>query len=181
MKSLTFITSNESKVAQVKQYLDIPLQHRAIDLPEIQSLDLHEVVTAKAKAAFEIIQTPVLVEDTSLEFLALGTLPGPFIRWFMAELGVNGLCRLLDAYDNRTARASVCFGLYDGNDIHFFESEVAGSIAKTPRGGNGFGWDPIFIPEGQDKTWAEMTSEEQLATAVRRPALQKLELFLNNK
>jgi non-canonical purine NTP pyrophosphatase (RdgB/HAM1 family) len=179
--SLTFVTSNPKKLEQVSYHLDLPLHHRALDLPEIQSLDLDEIVVQKAKAAFEVIGTPVLVEDTSLCFHALGNLPGPLIKWFLSELKNEGLCKLLDGYTDRSARAEVRFGFFDGQKMRLFGGSMNGVVAPSPRGGRGFGWDAIFIPEGETKTWGEMSTEEQQRISMRRMALQKLETFVKEE
>lgn len=179
-KTITFITGNAAKAEQLGRHLEHSVYHKKLDLDEIQSLDLKRIVEHKAREAFKKIHGPVLVEDTSLTFNALGHLPGPLIKWFLTELDNEGLCQLLRSYDDRTALAEVCFGFYDGKEIKFFDGQMKGIIAKFPRGDKGFGWDPIFIPEGRDKTWGEMTPEEQKDTSMRRIALKKLELFLQN-
>ena len=178
LDTLTFITSNPAKVRLLSHYLDFPVIHTSIDLIEIQSLDLPTILEYKAREAYAQVRAPVLVEDTSLRFLALGQLPGPLIKWFLAELGTDGLCRLLDGYPDRAALAEVQYGLYDGHTFQAFAGAQPGSIAPAPRGSNGFGWDSIFIPAGQQKTWAEMTAEEARETSMRRIALQKLEAAL---
>lgn len=180
MHNLTFITGNKAKAEQLAYHLHTPVNHHKLDLDEIQSLDLEEVVREKAERAFAILKTPVLVEDTSLTFPALGRLPGPLIKWFLKELDNEGLARLLDGKD-RTAIAEVMFGLHDGTACHLFSGSMQGRIAETPRGEHGFGWDPVFIPEGHDKTWGEMTLEEQKETSMRRIALTKLQTFLERK
>lgn len=176
--TITFITGNPSKAEQLARHLDYPVEHRKIDLPEIQSLDLREIVEHKAREAYRQVGTPVLVEDTSLIFHALGKLPGPLIKWFLTELDNEGLCQLLNGYADRSATASVCVGLYDGTELHIFEGERKGTIAESPRGERNFGWNPIFIPEGYTKTWGEMDLEEQKETSMRRIALKKLEEYL---
>lgn len=178
MKNVYYITGNPHKLETLKRYLDYPIEHKAIDLPEIQSLDLHEVTLQKAKDAYQIVQAPVLVEDTSLHFTALNGLPGPFVRWFLDTIHNDGLCRILDAYNDRSAVGSVSFCFYDGQRSTFFDSERKGMIAEKPRGTNGFGWDPIFIPEGRTKTWGEMTLDEQKETSIRRESLVRLNKFL---
>ncbi len=179
--SITFITGNLGKVEQLKRYLHYPITHQKLDLTEIQSVDLLEVVRHKAKEAYDQIQSPVLIEDTSLTFLALGHLPGTFIKWFLQELGTNGLCKLLNGYNNRSAVAHVCFGLYDGKQLQTFEAKINGSIASHPRGDQDFGWGPTFIPDGYNKTWGEMNIEEQQSTAIRRIALEKLDAYLQQQ
>lgn len=176
--SLTYVTSNPGKVRLLRRYVDIPVQHKDIDLIEIQSLDLATIIEYKAKEAYRQMRSPVLVEDASLRFLALGKLPGPLIKWFLEELGTDGLCKLLDGYAERAALAEVQFGLYDGQSFHVFAGAREGTIALAPRGSNGFGWDSIFIPAGHHKTWAEMTNDEQGATSMRKLALKELDAFL---
>ncbi len=179
MDRLTFITGNAAKAEQLAYHLEIPVDHQKVDLPEIQSLDLREIVEHKARGAYAIIGKPVLVEDTALTFHALGRLPGPLIKWFLTELDNPGLARLLDGYEDRSATAEVLFGLYDGQELKTFRGHMAGRVADQARGERGFGWDPIFVPEGHEKTWGEMTMEEQKATSMRRIALKKLEAELS--
>jgi non-canonical purine NTP pyrophosphatase (RdgB/HAM1 family) len=178
MIQLTFITGNAAKAEQLGRHLDYPVSHRKLDLLEIQSLDLREIIEHKAKEAYKEVGGMVLVEDTSLIFNALGRLPGPLIKWFLDELDNAGLCTLLDGYEDRTALAACMFGLYDGETLRVFEGSIEGSIVPTPKGGHGFGWDPIFIPKGHTKTWGEMDTEEQKETSMRRIALKKLETHL---
>jgi len=179
INKITFITGNPAKAEQLSWHLNYPISHQKLDLTEIQSLDLKEVVEHKAKEAYQKIKCPVLVEDVSLTFNSLGKLPGPFIKWFLIVLDNKGLCRILDNFEDRSALAEVCFGLYDGKYLHIFDGKMKGVIADKPRGKKGFGWDPIFIPEGSKKTWAEMFPEEQKNISMRRQALKKLENFLN--
>ena len=127
MKDLTFITGNISKAEQLSRHLAHPVKHIKLDIPEIQSLDLHEVVEFKAKEAYKQINSTVLVEDTSLTFNALAKLPGPLIKWFLTELGNDGLCKILNSYTDRSAVAHVCFGLYDGKELKIFEGKKNGT------------------------------------------------------
>lgn len=178
MHQLTFITSNPHKAEELSWHLDIPVVHHKLDLPEIQSLDPVEVISAKAKEAYSRLRRPVLVEDYSLVFAALGKLPGPLIKWFLGELRPEGLCVLLNDYDTREATAQVYFALHDKTGIHIFNGSIKGTIAIKARGINKFGTDSIFMPEGWDKTWGEMSKEEQAASSIRRIALKKLQYFL---
>ena len=178
MDAITFITGNPGKASLISQYLDFPVIHKSLDLVEVQSLDLSTIVEYKAKEAYRQVRSPILVEDTSLRFYALGKLPGPLIKWFLTELGTDGLCRLLDNYADRSALAEVQFGLYDGRTFQAFSGAVEGSIAPMPRGSRGFGWDAIFVPSDSHKTWAEMTDEEARAGSMRMIALRKLEVHL---
>ena len=75
MQSITFITGNQKKADYLAKYLGFPIEHEKLDLDEIQSLDLREITEHKAKQAYEEMKKPVLVEDVTLEFSALGRLP----------------------------------------------------------------------------------------------------------
>lgn len=181
MKKITFITGNKAKAEQLSRHFNIKVDHKKLDLNEIQSLNLKAIVAQKAIDAYEIIKSPVLVEDVSLKFNALGNLPGPLIKWFLEELGNSGLCRLINHYKkNRSAIAEVAFCLYDGKEPMIFKAEVKGKIATHPKGEKGFGWDPIFIPDGQNQTWAEMNEADQRSISMRKIALEKLEKYLKN-
>ncbi len=177
--SLTFITSNKAKAELLARYLDYPIAHKDIDLVEIQSLDVKQVALHKAHEAYAHIKKPVLVEDTSLECSALGRLPGTLIKWFLHELGNDGLCKLLSHYSDKRAICTVMFVLYDGTEVKTFSSEMKGTIAQAPKGAGGFGWDPVFINDGYTQTRGEMTQKEYDATSPRRVAVQKLYHYLH--
>lgn len=178
--NITFITGNPGKAAELSNKLNVSIDHKKIDLPEIQTLDLKEISTFKAREAYKIVNSPVLVEDVGLVFHALNKLPGPFIKWFLTELKNEGLCKLLSSYQNKHATAEIVYTLFDGKELIYFEAALEGTIVDTPRGENGFGWDQIFMPDGQNKTYAEMTIEEKNKISHRAIALQKLQQYLNN-
>lgn len=178
MKQLTFITGNADKAKYLSDFFHLPVSHEKLDLKEIQSLDLREVVEDKVIRAYEILKSPVLVEDVSLRFTAMSKLPGPLIKWFLETLGNDGLCKLIPEGADRSALAEVQFAYCDNDGLKTFSGSASGRISKTPQGGMGFGWDSIFIPEGHTKTWAEMTDREKHATSMRRQALEKLAEFL---
>lgn len=178
MKDLIFVTGNLKKAVQLTRYLNFKVDHVKLDLPEEQVVTVAEVAAKKARSAYEMLKVPVLVEDTALSFTALNGLPGPFIKWFLDGIGNSGLTQLLAGFTDRGATAESCFALCDETGVHLFSGQRRGTIALSPRGVTEFGWDPIFIPEGETKTWAEMSSEEQRATSMRRLALEKLQIYL---
>lgn len=181
MGKITFITGNAGKAKYLSDYFHYPVDHVKLNLPEIQSLDIEEIVKDKAQRAFEIVKKPVLVEDVSLVFSSMNKLPGPLIKWFLETLGNEGLCKMLPENQSRDAIAEVYFALCDANGIQVFAGKMKGEIALKPRGEAGFGWDPIFIPKGYSKTWAEMTDNEKHAVSMRKIALKQLKQFLENK
>jgi non-canonical purine NTP pyrophosphatase (RdgB/HAM1 family) len=177
MKQLTFITGNATKVEHLNKYLGFSLGQMKLDVPEIQSLDLEEVAAEKAKAAFQILGSPVLVEDTALTFLALNGLPGPLVKWFLESIGNDGLTQLLLGYNDKRAVAETCFALCDEGGVKLFKGSCDGFVADSPRG-DGYGWDPVFIPKGSELTWAEFPPTEQKGVSMRRLAIDKLQSYL---
>ena len=176
---IVFITGNPKKLAQVQQYVKTPLEYQDIDLPEIQSLDVTEIVTYKASEAYKIVGKPVLVEDVSLQFHALGKLPGPFIKWFLHEISLENMCNLVT--EDRSATVELCYGFYDGKECCLFSDIVEGTIAKKPEGSNGFGYDSIFIPKGYTITRGQMNQEDYEKTSPRKGALMKFEAYLETE
>ena len=178
MQEPVFITGNAGKAHQLELWLGRQLPHRKLDLVEIQSLDLQEIVEQKVLEAYRQLKQPVLVEDVALTFHAMGKLPGPLIKWFLNELETEGLCRLLDGHKDRSATAEVIYGLHDGQNTHFFHGVVHGRVAEHPRGSHGFGWNAVFIPDGSNKTYGELTEKEVEKFSFRAKAIAKLSDFL---
>lgn len=177
--NVVFITGNQSKADYLAKYLGIPIEHKKIDLDEIQSLELSEVVEHKVKQAYDIVKAPVLVEDVSFEYKALGRLPGPFIKYFVTELEPETMCRLVDGMD-RSAIGRCMFGYYDGVELKTFDGELHGTIAEHPAGEKGFGWDKIFIPKGYDVTRAQLSDDEyEKVYRIIRP-IEQIKEFLSN-
>jgi len=175
LESLVFVTSNLGKLREAEDVLGRKLEHRALDLPEVQSLSLEEVVHHKAAAASRRLAVPVLVEDTSLEISGMNGFPGPLVRWMLASVGATGIARMAAAFDDprSTVRCLTCAtdGSHEVNGLGI----VHGRIARAPRGAGGFGWDCVFIPDdGDGRTFAEMRAEEKNAVSHRRRALEAL-------
>ena len=177
MKDVVFITGNQKKADYLARLLGHPIEHVKIDLEEIQSLDLREVIKHKMREAYKEVNRPVLVEDVALEFTALGRLPGTFIKWFLEELSHEGLCRLVDGKD-RSAIARCVFGYFDGETETYFEGGMQGLIPEKPAIGDAFGWDPIFVPEGYSVTRAELSEEDDHATYLKIKPLGQVKAFL---
>ncbi|MGE0682751.1 MAG: non-canonical purine NTP pyrophosphatase [Candidatus Binatia bacterium] len=170
---LTFITSSAQKHAEVERILGQTLARESLPLEEIQATELEPVVRHKAQQAFALLGRPVLVEDTGLAFAAWNGLPGALIKWFLASLGAEGICRVLQQEANREATATTIFAYCAGVEVRVFAGVVQGVIPGTPRGSFGFGWDVIFQPWGSTRTFAEMTPEEKDRFSMRRLALER--------
>ncbi|HCP09032.1 MAG TPA: non-canonical purine NTP pyrophosphatase [Candidatus Moranbacteria bacterium] len=176
-EKITFITGNQKKADYLAKFLGFPVEHVKLDLDEIQSLDLLEVVEHKVRQAYAKIKKPVLVEDSSLEFKAFGRLPGPFIRFFVDEISFKTMCAMLPS-NNRKAVAHSAFGYYDGKTLKIIEGKLEGTIAKKPSGDNGFDWDKIFIPKGYSVTRARLNSADYKKTYLKFKPFAKLKKFL---
>ena len=179
MTDVTFITGNQNKADYLVKYLGFPVRHQKVDLDELQSLDLREIVEHKAKQAYDIVGSPVLVKDVALEFSALGRFPGTFIKFLVDEASFDTRCRMLDGLD-RTAVARCVFGYCDGGEVKLFEGSLSGAIASQRMGENGFGWDKILIPEGYTVTRAELSEDDNQKTYTTIKPFAKLKDYLES-
>lgn len=177
MKELYFVTSNEGKIKEAKMILGIPIHSIQAELEEIQSLDLEEIVKAKALKAFELVKKPLFVDDVGLYIEAWNGFPGPFIKYFCETIGIKGLLKMMKDENNRQLTAKAAIGFHNGKEVITFIGEVKGMLATEARGQSGWGWDPIFIPSNLDKTYAELTAEEKNAISHRRVALESFKKY----
>ncbi len=178
MKEIFFVTGNKNKLKEVRKILGFEIKHTELEIREIQSMSLREIVEDKARKAFEKIRKPVIVEDTALYIKAWKNFPGPLIRWVMETMGVEEMCELLGK--NRVAKAEACVAYYDGKRMKIFSGTVRGEIAKNPRGRKRFDWDRAFIPKGFERTFAEMTMEEKNRISHRSKAFLRLKEYLKS-
>lgn len=169
-----FATTNEHKLREVSAILGIAMEQVALELSEPQGVDVERVVREKAEDAFRKTGAAVLVEDTGLEFAAWNGLPGALVKWFVESVGNEGILRMMQGEQNRAAIAKTAIGFYDGTETRVFVGVLSGAIAERVRGANGFGWDPIFIPDGHHATFAEMSAEEKNALSMRRQAVEAM-------
>ena len=177
MKNITYITGNQKKADYLASYLEHPILYQKIDLDEIQSLDLKKIVKHKVRQAYDVIKNPVVVEDTSLEFKALGGLPGPFIKYFDGQMSWEDICSLLNDKD-RSATAKCTFGYFDGEEEYYFEGSMAGVIAERPAGDQGFGFNCIFIPQGFKNTMSELNENDYKTVYTTIKPIMQLKDFL---
>lgn len=179
---LTFYTSNPGKVAEVRVALRphgwaVRWGRRQLTEPQAETLE----VVARAKIA----QVPrgegaVMVEDAGLFIPALGGFPGVYSAYAYRTLGVEGVLRLLAGRRREaTFRAVVAFR--NGDRVRLFSGEVEGSISPAARGAGGFGFDPVFVPRGERRTFSEMTPQEKLAWSHRGRAVSRLAEHLRTK
>ena len=182
-KELIFVTGNKSKARDVEKILKFPIKVIGIDLEEIQDVDVEKIAMHKVVEAFSKVNSPVIVDDVGLYVEAWNGFPGPLIKWLLKAGGGNSslLLRLLKNEKNRNAMAILAIGYHDGKMAHIFTGQVEGKIANEIKGDNGFGWDAVFIPNGYDKTFAEMTFEEKNKVSHRRRAFDKFKNYLDSQ
>ncbi|MEE8359270.1 MAG: XTP/dITP diphosphatase [Candidatus Hydrothermarchaeales archaeon] len=173
-----FMTTNEHKFREAREIFGRhgeEVEWLSQGYGEIQGETLEEVVKAALKG---IEKAPVMIEDAGLFIEALNGFPGVYSRFIEDTIGNEGILRLLKGNDNRDAAFISVVGYKDeeGED-RLFKGEVKGRISEEIRGKAGFGYDPIFIPLGEERTFAEdMGMKNQLSH--RKRALEELVKFL---
>jgi inosine triphosphate pyrophosphatase len=174
-----FITGNANKFREAKEILNLDIKQLDLDLREIQELDPQKIIEEKLKEAIKHHNGKFIVEDTSLHLDGLNGLPGPLIKWFLNAIGLQGIYELARNSGNTRAKAVTMIGYYNGKDIQFVNGITLGEIV-LPSGKSTFGWDPIFKPNGCNKTYEEMTSEEKNEISHRGKAFLKLKKILGH-
>lgn len=181
MKEILFATGNPGKIDEAKAMLGAPIEIATIEVDEVQSMDLEYVARKKAQAAYDVLQKPVITDDVGLFIDAWKGFPGPFAKYVLETVGVDGLLKLLKDETNRKVVVKSAVSYHDGKDIHVFIGEVEGTLATEQRGDEGFGFDPVIIPNGETQTYAEMGIEGKNRISHRRRALDKLREYLDSQ
>lgn len=153
---ITLVTGNPNKLRELNAIMgDMDMEARALDIPEIQSMNLEEIVRAKVRAAFDAVGSPVIVEDVSFEIASLGGMPGPFIKFWAKLAGYEPALVVCEKTGDFSAVAR-CGGAYcDGERTVYAEAAVRGRLVPRTEG-DGFGFDHYFVPDGYDRTFAEL-------------------------
>ncbi len=175
---LYLVTGNKDKLREAKQILGEQIKNIDIDLEEIQELDSDKVSEHKAKLAYEKIKKPLITWENALYLNCLNDFPGPLIKWFWKTVTLKKICELANLYNNHKIYTKTTLTYYDGKTLKHFYGILEGTIPKEPKGTNGFAWDPIFIPQGQTKTFAEMTPEEKNKISMHKIAFEMLKNYL---
>ena len=187
---LIFATNNQNKVNEIKKVVSgdidiIPLKEAGIDKDVPEPYDtLEENASTKSKTIFEMTGQDCFSEDTGLEVVALNGAPGVKSARYAgepadSEKNIDKLLHELKDKDDKSAQFRTVISLLLGGKEYFFEGICEGKIIEERRGSDGFGYDPVFIPEGSEKTFAEMTMEEKNKFSHRKKATQQLIQFLN--
>lgn len=176
---VTLVTSNRGKLVEWQRLFpaEFKLDSADIDLPEIQSMDLIEIIEDKARRAYELVGSPVLVEDVSAGLVKLAGLPGPFIKYFEVHMGKDALFQLADR-EGDAAIVTCTVAYYDGESMVTAKGITEGTVVPS-RGDNGFGFDAVFMPNSSTKTYGEMNAQEKDAVSHRSKAIIKLTQMLS--
>ncbi|AKD03236.1 non-canonical purine NTP diphosphatase [Pontibacter korlensis] len=189
MKRLCFATNNKHKLTEVSQMLEgkyelLSLQDIGCneELPEEQDT-LEGNSRQKAEYVWQHYNVSCFADDTGLEVEALDGAPGVYSARYAGPQrsdadNIEKLLQSLQGKANRRARFRTSITLILNGQEHQFEGIVTGSIAENWQGDKGFGYDPVFVPEGYDLTFAQMSSEEKNAISHRGRATQELVRFL---
>ncbi|MBR9681325.1 MAG: RdgB/HAM1 family non-canonical purine NTP pyrophosphatase [Candidatus Altiarchaeota archaeon] len=177
-----FVTSNKGKFAELQEQaksFNISLSQVELDIPEIRG-NLKEIAIDKCKQAYEATNKPVMVDDSGFFVRKLQWFPGAFSVFVLKTLGNKGILKLMEGEKDRYAKFQTCAVYFDGVQMKTFEAECPGTIieGRQGRGENGFGYDPIFIPEGHSKTFAEDV-KYKLQISHRKKAFDQLFKFLS--
>jgi XTP/dITP diphosphohydrolase len=191
MQALCIASNNTHKIQELKELLGTVYELKSMaeigchDDIEETGLTLQENAEIKAKYIFEKYGIPTLSDDSGLEIQALDMRPGVFSARYAGEHGnhdanMNKVLAELDGKDYRAAhfRTVICLILSE-NEIHTFEGKVEGQIIYEKRGTGGFGYDPIFIPNGYTQTFAELSAEIKNTISHRAEAIAMLRKFID--
>jgi len=189
-KSIFLASGNAHKIEELRQVLaplNIELKSTQdvsdpMDVEEDQP-DLKGNALKKAKAWYDEMGLPSIADDTGLEVEALGGAPGVYSARYAGENpsyddNVEKLLRELKGKENRKAQFRTVIAFVDGDKELFFEGVCKGEINQERRGEKGFGYDPVFVPEGYQETFAELSSEEKNKISHRGRAVQKFIEYL---
>lgn len=192
MYTLIFATNNANKVQEIQSLVGgdfkiIPLIEAGIDIDIPEPHDsFQDNAFEKATTIFKITNQNCFSEDTGLEIEALNGAPGVKSARYAGEhrdfqANIDKVLLELEHVENRNAQFRTVICLLWNNTTYFFEGICKGHITNEMHGANGFGYDPIFIPEGSNKSFAEMTMAEKNKYSHRQKAVTQLFEFLRSK
>jgi len=168
---LAVVTSNPHKAREVAAFFcgELDIEHVNLECPEFRHPDIGEIARGKARFAYDRLERPLIVDDTAFSVNALRGFPGPYAAYVLDTIGSPGILRLLEGVEERGASFETAIAYADVNGIRIFRGQIEGAITRTPRGREGFGYDPIFELDG--RTLAELTLGEKSRVSHRARAL----------
>ncbi len=178
---MIFVTSNQHKYQEVSSIMHdygFIVEWRRMKYQEIQADTTEEISLDSAKKLAPFLGEEFFLEDTGLYIAALSGFPGPYSSYVQGTIGNSGILRLIDGM-NRSAYFLTVITFYDGAEFHQFSGRLKGAIALEIAGKGGFGYDPIFIPEGESLTLGEIPVSTKNSISHRRKAVTEFLKFLN--
>jgi len=173
------LTGNLGKLKEIKRWLDplgIEVKIMKKEFVEVQADTLEEVIHFGVGHLVESegVDVPFIKDDSGLFIRALEEFPGVYSSYVQRTVGNQGILRLMEGIEDRRARFRTVIGLYlPSRGLSIFTGECHGTITKEIRGKQGFGYDPIFVPDGEERTFAEMSIEEKNSMSHRVLALTR--------
>ena len=193
IKKLVFATNNAHKLDEIRAILGDKIEVLSLkdincdaDIPETADT-LEGNAALKAEYIYKNYGLDCFADDTGLEVEVLGGAPGVYSARYAcgdghdSEANMRKLLKELDGEQNRKAQFRTAICLIEKGEEHLFEGIVKGSIIEQKRGASGFGYDPVFMPEGYEETFAEMGNAEKNKISHRARAVEKLCEYLNGK
>ncbi|MFW9794134.1 MAG: XTP/dITP diphosphatase [Candidatus Thorarchaeota archaeon] len=173
---LVLVTQNKHKLTELtplfKKY-SVEFETTSHEKHEIRSDNVEEIALVAAQYAYKTIERPVLVDDTGFFVSALNDFPGSYPAYVLNTIGCPGILRLMEGVEDRIARFTTAVGYCDGELTKTFQGTMHGRISQSIQGKGGFGYDPIFIPDGFQKTYAELSLGEKISISHRTRAFEK--------
>ena len=162
--------------------LDFELTQRSEEIDEIQADNLEDVVRDCMKQLQVRGARNYIIDDSGLFIDALGGFPGVYSAYALKTLGCRGIIKLMKGINDRAARFRCCIGC-NAEDLGeiVISAEAVGTIIDEERGGGGFGFDPIFLPSGYDKTFSELPLDEKNLISHRGKAINSLRASLSKR
>ena len=191
MEQIIFASKNEGKVKEVRHILD-GINAEILSLNDVGFKDeipetadtFEENAKIKAEVIYNKFKLPTIADDSGIVAIQLGNEPGVFSARYAGENATDEennskLLKRLDSFPEPHKAKFICAAVYYfGADFIVAMGEIAGSIIKEPRGSNGFGYDPLFLPDGFDKTTAELPPEIKNKISHRYRAFNQLKKYL---
>ena len=187
IKEIHILTGNPGKFKEIAKWLGplgIQVKMLESEFIEAQVDTLEEVILFGMEELFrrERSNVPFIKDDSGLFIEALNGFPGVYSAYIQKTISNRGILKLMEGIDNRTATFRTVIGLWmPGQEIQLFSGKCDGTISFDRRGDNGFGYDPIFIPHGEHRTFAEMSTMEKNEMSHRIDAVKKLVAYLASR
>ncbi|MCP5473458.1 MAG: non-canonical purine NTP pyrophosphatase [Rhodanobacteraceae bacterium] len=176
MRKVYFVSRNKYKIQEIQPFFedyDVRLENYELAISELQTLDFRQIVTDKVRKAFAAVRLPVMVDHSGLALDALKGFPGGLTQSFWDAASAR-FCELVNTLGDDGAAAISALAFTDGKNIATVHKEKRGTISDRPRPGRIFDWDSVFIPEGLDRAYSEMTIEEKNKISQRAVAFHEM-------